>query len=368
MKRGFTLFEILLVLFVMSMIVIGGIQYANRKAEETSAKQLGHKLYQYGIAVAEYTRINPDGHTDDYEAYGIEWLKNTINPETCTDPNNPATCEMFLGKDFNLKLQALYIGDLHGDADDEDDKIYTKFIQDPITGNFNLDFIELGTLYRYSKDDKKYTVDLSLPGRAAVFANEFIDEYGGARIIYTVQEFTGNNNVDDIHIIGLVNTSGPNVDAGFLRTDGSNQMDADVQFSASGKGLIFGNGDGINSLRVEGSTATVDKAFPPQNRTNDGSSQNNIPEFTGSDFQLNRRNSGNAWIRLARGNTVYTEKNSFCMLTGMETVSTNSVCRVTPTTESHGGIQAGDWVLFLRLHNDASNQAGCFARCVLFKQ
>lgn len=361
MKRGFTLFEILLVLFVMSMIVIGGIQYAQRQQEQAAAQQLGQRLYQYGIAASEYARQNPDKFTVPHEVYGIEWLKTAVNPETCTNPNDPQSCKTFLGKDYDLNFSSIVIGTLQGDPDAMDDQIYTKLTPDS-AGVLNIELIELGTVYRYSKDAAKYEVDLSLPGQAATAANEYTEQYGNARITYSVENFNANTDINDIHIVGVPNTSTPNVDAGYLRTDGSNEMDGDLRFSTRNHGVVFENGTKISQFEDRGLS---DKSFNPADHRSEG--ENLTSDFAWGDFLVERTNSGKQWRPLVRDGVAYNQQNSLCFLTGFEGSESGDVCRVIPSAKASGGVAIGDWVLFLKKTNGTGKFA-CFARCLVFNQ
>lgn len=361
MKRGFTLFELLLVLFVMSMIVIGGIQYAQMQREKNAAKQLGQRLYQYGIAVAEYARQNPDHFTVPHEVYGIEWLKNRINPETCTTPNlnDPNTCEMFLGKDYHLNFQFIKVANLQGDPDATDDQIYTKLSPNP-TGGLTVDIIELGTVYRPGRatSGKAYEVDLSLPGQAATVANQYTQEFGHARITYSVEAYNPGSDINDIHIVGAPTTSIPNVDSGYLRTDGTNKMDGDIGFSTAGDGIVFQNGVKINSMTVA--------AMSPDSFVLQGQADNSpAPTNTFGDFYVSSVGSVDKKYRYLNG---HNKNNSICFLTGTQNLLTDGdICRVMPVSQTNGNIKQGDWVLYLQKEG-GSHRSACYARCLVFNQ
>jgi prepilin-type N-terminal cleavage/methylation domain-containing protein len=377
MKRGFSLFEIMLVLFVLSMIVMGGIQYSQSQQEKNAAQQLGQRLYQYGVAVSEYARLNPDKLLPgDHEMYGIEWLKNKINPETCDTPDltDPDTCDTFLGQDFNLQLKNLYIAGMQGDEDAQDDQLYTEFEQ--INGELRIKLVELGTVYRYAKAKEsteeqtvEYVVDLSLPGQAAMVANEHTYEYGSARLTYTVEKINAGNDIDDIHVVGIPTTSLPNVDSGYLRTDGSNKMDGDLAFSspATGKGLVLENGEKINRWVLEG---VKDPKFNPGDKTRGQPGDSDLANTTWGDFYISRKNDGGKWVPLVANGRAYNTKNSFCFLTGFEEIGEGGACRVVPVGEkstNHQDVQIGDCIMYIWKRGDTGTST-CFARCLLFKQ
>lgn len=230
MKRGFSLFEILLALFIMSMIVVGGIQWSKRKHEEAAAQQLGLRLFQYGMAVSEYARQNPDGYTSNNlppnNLYGINWLKAKTNPESCYPDNNH--CQTFLGQDFNFNLSDLRVEPLYPGMDDT--QIHVE-LEPPVTdkvGPLNVKLIIVGKVLRFTTGTQPYQVDISLDSRAVNFANQYNDQSGTAEITYTLAPLNEN-----AQITGVPSTTAPNIDTGYLRTDGSNEMDNSIRFSST---------------------------------------------------------------------------------------------------------------------------------------
>jgi prepilin-type N-terminal cleavage/methylation domain-containing protein len=249
MKRGFTLFEILLALFVLSALVVGGIEYAQRKKDEAAAEQLGLRLYQYGIAVADYARQHPQGlHAS--EEYGVNWLKMTLNPESCVDPMHPTadTCKPFLGPEFNLTLPYLVIETFPGAPDPQDAQIYTRLTNPSGAKILTVELVQLGRVMRKG-------VDLSLASRAVNFANNFTDQYGAGRIHYTLSSLDQNG-----YIIGDSETPNPNVDYGYLLTSGENSMKGSIQFSSTAisKNLVgvetieFANQRHFSGMKLQG--------------------------------------------------------------------------------------------------------------------
>lgn len=236
-QRGFSLFEILLVLIVFMVAIVAVVQYMTREKEKSGAEDLGYRLFQYGLAVTDYARQNPDGFTPADEPIhvdGYAWLQNTINPETCADPNDVSTCKPFLGAEFSLDFPSIVVGDLANGQ-----QLYTVFnvIEGGTSGvpdRLGVELIELGIVYKYAKTQgqgnarQQYEVDLSLASRAANFASEYRDQRGSAVITYTLSGYE-----EDSHIIGVPSTGGPNVDYGYLLTSGQNEMNGPVRFSAS---------------------------------------------------------------------------------------------------------------------------------------
>lgn len=228
--RGFSLFEVMLALIVMSLIVVGGIAWSKRKQQETSAEQLGHRLYLYGMAVTEYGRQNPDGYHSGKlppaNLYGFEWLKNTPNKEMCADINNDATCDMFLEQDFNFKFNAVVISSLIEGNDDAQVEVIYETPLSTTPGPLKVKEVRVGKVYVFSQNGGNYEVNISLDARATSVANHFHDQHGTAEITYKL------SSMDKTALItGVPTTMGINVDAAYLRTDGANEMDNSIRFS-----------------------------------------------------------------------------------------------------------------------------------------
>jgi prepilin-type N-terminal cleavage/methylation domain-containing protein len=363
MQRGFSLFEILLALLVMSMIVVGGIQWSNRKHEEASAQQLGHRLFQYGLAVSEYARQNPAGYTaknlPPNTFYGIAWLQDPAHPnrEMCRDPEDVSTCETFLGEDFNFYFDKIQIAPLI--EGNPDSVIHVSF--DPPTSNMpgplTVHSVTVGKVYLLNKTTREYDVDVSLDSRAINFANHFTDQNGSARIFYQLFPLDASG-----VITGQPFTAGANVDSGYLRTDGSNDMDANIRFSTPQQGLVFQNGDRITQMQNIGADAPVFNRATP----NDGNQGNNNqpPIYTWGDFVVFRQQKGVSWISLGQ----HTVNNSVCFLSGMQkTGNSDDTCRVIPTYS--GGRNPSGWALFLdKGSRTEGNPSACYARCFVFNQ
>lgn len=250
MKRGFTLFEILLALFIMSMIVVGGMQWSKRKHEEAAARQLGLRLFQYGMAVSEYARQNPDGYTSKHlppnNLYGVDWLKHKTNPESCYPDNSH--CQFFLGQDFSFNLSDLRVGPLREGVDDS--QIHVELVpptSDKI-GPLTVKLISVGKVYRYTTGTSPYSVDISLDSRAVNFANQYNDQSGTAEITYTLYPLN-----QDGMITGVPSTTSPNIDSGYLRTDGTNQMDNSIRFSSS---AATKNIENVSAVKFHNGTVT----------------------------------------------------------------------------------------------------------------
>ncbi len=228
---GFTLFEIMLVMLVVAFAIVAMITFTQRQTQETAAEQLGYRLFQYGMAVTDYARQNPDGYDFNNEPetfYGYEWLQEIDNPETG---------EPFLGDKFILNVNPLRIRDVDGDAS----PLRTELvIDDRGNGNFELvvDVIELGVVTKpvaakqRSVDEPegtKYVPDPSLAGAAATYASNYRDRDGAAVIAYRLSDDFEENPLE-AQIIGEPKGD-INLSDYWLQTDGGNQMQGPIRFN-----------------------------------------------------------------------------------------------------------------------------------------
>jgi type II secretory pathway pseudopilin PulG len=228
---GFSLFEVILVMLVIAVLVAAFITFKGRRAQEDAAERLGYRLYEYGMAVSEYVRLNPDGYSPDNEPeeiFGYEWLQETTNPQT----NEP-----FLNKHFSLDFLQLRIANV----EDGDAVIKTVLnIDQTGQGDFDLvvDLIELGVVSiavtAGERDENApsgviYRPDPSLAGRAAHYASNYRDDDGPAMIAYRLAgDFSDTPN--ELYIVGE-----PKLELSlaehWLQTDGGNYMQGPIQFN-----------------------------------------------------------------------------------------------------------------------------------------
>lgn len=308
MKRGFSLFEILLALLIMSMIIVGGIEYASRKNETSAAELLGHRLYLYGLAVSDYARQNPQKLNAETEFYGINWLKNEPNPENCTNPDDITTCKPFLGPDFNLNFQAITIENFPDATDPEDAQIYTRLSPlAPPSTSLQVNLVQLGRVLKYTKATNQYAVDTSLSTRAINHANNFNDPLlGSPQLTYKLSSFDTEG-----YILSEGYSAGTGIDTAFLRLDGSNSMKASIRFDQSAPTK---NIEGVGNINFDTTSNTSGKI------TDTGSinfKQGNVTVKTLRSVRpTTPANDGDP---LQDQGTILTPSNSSCSLAYMET-------------------------------------------------
>lgn len=262
-QKGYTLFEILLVLMVISIITVSIITFVNRKTQQSSSEQLGYRLFQYGLAASEYARINPEHFEpkdDPIEFYGYEYLQITKNPENCTDPTDPDTCKPFLGKDFNLNISPLIIDDVDAGHKAKIKTVYNVQQQSFGRHALEVEIIELGSVYTSSKTvtdpdngtSQQKTANLALARNAAHYASTYRDQAGSARIKYGTETMEA-----DAHITGYPFNDVMSKDP-WLLTTGENTMKGVIEFdnnTPAGKRQVK-NVDEIQFDNGSGSTST----------------------------------------------------------------------------------------------------------------
>lgn len=387
MKRikGFSLFEIILVMLVLSVAIVAIITHTGRKTQETAADQLGYRLFQYGLAVSDYARQNPEGFNPDNEPetmYGYEWLKNIENPET----DKP-----FLGENFTLNIPPLRIRNVETDDDDENEErvIKTEFsINQTGQGNYELfvDLVELGVVTKPTTTTQRgeagemYVVDLSLAGAAANYASTYRNRDGAAVITYRLHEDFAID-PENAHIVGE-----PKSDVGigeyWLLISGDNQMQGPVQFN---EGVVADNRriSGVDSINFSDKPGThemlgVEKIIfsDDPNATQEilgvdtiGFVANNttVPAFRGfrqtGEFTLSITNNDD-WTRsraLSYGNNMLNTSNSICFLTAIQVPqNAATTCEVEPV----GTVNT--WTLSAERHSSSGTTIVCTARCLMF--
>lgn len=355
---GFTLFELMLLLLLASILVVTLITATQRKSQESAAEQLGFRLYQYGRAVTDYVRQNPDNFSfPDNEPspfYGYEWLQEKTNPETG---------KSFLGPDFSLDIRPLKIEDV----DDEDSPLKTvlHFVlvddddDDEDEYVLALDTVQLGRVMRpvaakeREEDDPQegtiYRVDLSLAAAAAQYATEYRSREGAAALDY----FLEGDLADDPAHAYIVGTAKPDfgISDYWLQTSGFNEMQGPVRFNTtitpmqraiSGlDALEFNNDSEISVVR----SIKVDHVA-----------------------LFEARNSGDAqsWEYVySSSQNIYME-NSFCYLAGMGTVeNSTSRCLVDPYP---GGNAPEEWRLAAYREKRTGNDVVCYMLCIRFDE
>lgn len=239
--RGVTLIEMMLVLFIMSLIAVSVIQYANRQRDEAASKVLGEKLYIYGQAVRAYLLDNqaairgtPQGDLsgespsgEKYTFTGVSWLQNP--PKGTANPNPELNANPYLEDtfSFNTGMHPLFVGPVVGVSDDE---VITTVEFRTAGDNTSPLFVTVTIpgLYRDAKGVPVPMPDLSV--RAADFANKFYSSIaGGSAFLYKYGVPTEANyplptdgDYTKAFIVGELRDIAEQED--YLRVDGQNYM------------------------------------------------------------------------------------------------------------------------------------------------
>ncbi len=345
--KGFTLFEIMLVMLVVGFGIVAMINYTGRKTQESAADQLGYRLFQYGIAVSDYARQNPDGYDPNNEPevfYGYEWLQGKSNPETG---------EPFLGEDFSFDIRPLKILDVETDMDSANPRILKTVLSIDQTGQGGyelvVDLIELGLVTRSATATQQeggadeYVSDPSLAGAAATYASNYRGRDGQSVIEYQLDEDFADN-PQKAHIIGE-----PKQDVGlsdyWLRTDGGNQMQGPIEFNST---VIPENRTitGVDSIGFTDSSSNVQTLRGFRITSEVGWSTNqNVDYSTTFTSALN--------FPVHSGN-------SMCFIVTMQVPSESTdTCAITLSTSN-------EWYLSMQRTAKTNHDFICKARCIMF--
>lgn len=233
-RRGFSLIELLLVLFVLALITMSYFALQQRNMEVDKAQDLGYRLFEYGQALGDYIRTEGKKYPatgPGVEVYdGYQWLVD----------------KGYLSKDFSLVVEPLYIEPIPATSPDQpspEEQMRTSiFVKESATypGEYELalDVITIGPVY--ARSDVTYdeegvstvTQDLSLISRAVNYANEYRDNIkGSGLILYSrVEAPNGDNTVSIIE--GRTVDQNLWNDAWLLRS-GANTMQGPIKFQTS---------------------------------------------------------------------------------------------------------------------------------------
>ncbi len=260
LQRGVTLFEMLLVLIIISLVTVAAIRYADRQRDEGVADVLAQKLYEYGHAVREYAydnqeaieagELTSDSFTSEdgtqtswvsdegYVFDGVDWLKT---PQA----GNNESGEPYLEESFTFArgLRPLFLGLVDGTAgssgggvpDPNDPNASStntnnQIIQTKLSWNVDENrpeiSVDIGSLYDAAVTPAKAMPDIT--ATAAKKASEYYDPIRGfAAVSYNINLSEANFPQVPMHG-GLAH--GATESESYLRIDGQNYMKDNINF------------------------------------------------------------------------------------------------------------------------------------------
>ncbi len=251
-RLGFSLFEVLLVLILASVIAAGAFEFYQEKRDNEVADVLAQRMYFFSQAVRSFATDNqnaiingtfvcppvppdssclkhhPSGEHPKYVFTGVTWL------------TNPVSGDAYLDSDFTFdNLGPL---ELQRSADDESliDDAAIKVIIEPIVvagGKVTDIIIDFGSLYDVqdvTKPEPKGAISAKAATKAA---NMYDPMLGPSAFTYTAGLDAEGNQIPIQATLGPLSDS----TAGFLRLDGTSIMSGDINFqSDASKSIDFG--------------------------------------------------------------------------------------------------------------------------------
>lgn len=233
--RGVTLFEMLLVLFIISMVAVSLFQYQAKRREDAAGEALAVKLYDFSQAARAFAYNNiqairanqpiPGTTSFDNGRYvftGVDWLKNTLAPD-----NSPYLEPEF---SFSTGLQPLVLErqtanqPLQGDAAIVT-TVYLISPQNPTTSDIDIR-LDVGMLYQQGENDA-LTPKPAILSKAARDAAKMYDPQKGVSAFNFHLDLTGD--FANASLQGDMKDSSVNGEA-YLRVDGGNKMMGNIQF------------------------------------------------------------------------------------------------------------------------------------------
>lgn len=259
---GISLFEMLLVMVIISMIVVAGIRYVKHQQEISAAKAYGVKLYTFGQAVNSYVTHSHSLRTSNLASLpgpdaedGTPTVNNDPNIVVGTDPATGAKTitvsgTSWLKRDkagtynnvpflddnftFNSGMSPLTVGKSVDDEFKKGDEAFSAVIsfvdpENPMTSAYSIS-INAGVLYKAPTGNDAPVQPLpALTADAIKHANELYTSYqGAAAIIYSLPPV--GDGTPPTEAQGTLSTIAQKGDA-FLRIDGNNYMEGPVRFN-----------------------------------------------------------------------------------------------------------------------------------------
>lgn len=224
---GFTLIELIVVMVIFSILAITFARYANQYFEEVAAAHVGTLSAQYNNAVRNWLLANKTVANGTTET-GIGWLEpascggtSAIAYLPCNFPSSPG-----LGGSYSTKI-----------ANSGGGNVVATSTVGPITWKG----LKRGDL-----------AGLAAQTAATYFAP-------GANPSSSFGTYTANNPLGTIEAVASL-TAGTNSDP-WLRTDGSNKMDNDINFDTTAISRNINNADTVNANALVAAAATTNATY-----------------------------------------------------------------------------------------------------------
>lgn len=282
-QAGVTLFEILLVLFIMSLLTVAAIRYTAHQREIAADQAYGVKLYIFGQAVRDYI-IHADSLRTNFTlpgpivppatvagknpsadititgaptylivAKGVDWLKQTNAGKD--EQGQPFLEDNFT---FAIGMEPLRVGRqdavasamLYGDQALETTVTFED-TSNPSSSSYKIT-IKAGVLYEQESVPATPPAtgttihDVLMPALtqdAVKHANELYTSYeGAAAIYYDYPYIDAATHVANpaAELTGVLSSLAKQGDA-YLRTDGGNSMLADLSFTGTDRAIVGAN-------------------------------------------------------------------------------------------------------------------------------
>lgn len=235
-QTGVTLFEMLLLLFLLSLAVVAGIRYANQQQEESVAEKLAIKMFEYSAGVKEWLNQHENdiraasctdtGSSDPCYFEGVEWLQSAgVNERG----------EAYLSPDFSFGTGLAPLALMNQSGQSGDDIIETRFfLAQPANPNSEIKVtIALGALYDLTPgvDSKGNTLPPEIlpevTADAAKLASDMVDPLRGVSpFVFDVDFDPGPTQFE---ILGTMQDVSKTTEK-YLRIDGENYMTDNLDF------------------------------------------------------------------------------------------------------------------------------------------
>lgn len=245
-RLGFSLFEVLLVLFISSVIAMGTFGYYQQKKQTDVADTLANRMYFFSQAVRAFVLSNQMAINDGTFVCPIMPTDSTCAKQPIPGSNpvqseyvftgvtwltKPVAGSLYLDEDFtfaDLFPLALQRGDASGQPLKDDAAIQAVIRTDDI-------IIDFGVLYDVQDAAQVPEPKTAITATAATKATNLYDPQLGP------SSFTYVGGLDDqgIPIPIRATLNPPSATEAYLRTDGANAMLADLRFESASTNPMY---------------------------------------------------------------------------------------------------------------------------------